>query len=163
MKKFLFCLITLLTLSGAGLKLGAQTPYVGGSMTAYYSNSFVLSATVLGGYEFNDTWAIGGSIGFDITPSQAGQIALYARWTPWHNDVIFMDVKLRAESYIVDAFKFFCADAGLIGSLRFRTSDHVDIFADVFNLGARFYRGGDTIPMIGLFGDTARMGVLYRF
>lgn len=163
MKKLFFCLIALLTLSGAGNKLGAQTPYIGGSLTAYYVNSFALSASVLGGYEFNDTWAVGGGLGFDIAPSQAGQIALYARWTPWHNDFIFMDVKLRTESYFFSDIRFICADAGLVGSLRFRASNHVDIFADIANLGARIYRGWDVMPMIGMFTDTARMGVLYRF
>ena len=163
MKKFFFCLIALLALSGAGNKLGAQTPYVGGSLTAYYANAFSLSVTALGGYEFNDTWAVGGGLGVDISPSQAGQLALYARWTPWHNDSVFLDVKARTEGYFNDSLQFICADAGLVGSLRFRVGGHVDIFADVANLGARIYRGGDAIPMIGVFGDTARMGILYRF
>ena len=163
MKKLFFCLIALLTLSGAGNKLGAQTPYIGGSLTAYYVNSFALSATVSGGYEFNDSWAVGGSLGLDIAPSLAPQISLYARWTPWHNDVLFVDVKLRTEGYFSGKFHFVSADAGLVGSLRFRASNHVDIFADVVNLGARIYRGGDVLPMIGMFTDTARMGVLYRF
>ena len=163
MKRLFFCLIALLTLSVAGNKLGAQTPYVGGSLTAYYVNSFALSTTVIGGYEFNDSWAVGGSLGFDIAPSPAPQISLFARWTPWHNDVLFVDVKLRAEGYFSEQFHFTSADAGLVGSLRFRVSGHVDIFADVANLGARIYRGGDVLPMIGMFADTARMGVLYRF
>lgn len=169
MKKFLFCLFALLAISGAGNKLGAQTPYVGGALTADYSYgyNFHCSASVLGGYEFNDRWALGGGIGLGIYPFGASQLALYARWTPWHNDVLFLDVKLQSEGFFGRGFTFYGLDAGLVGSLRFRVGDHIDIFADLANLGAQFSsaatNGAKVKPMIGIVSDSARMGLLYRF
>jgi len=145
--------------------LCAQSPYVGGSLTAAYYNSFQLKTHFLGGYEFNEKWAIGGGIGLDVSAYEgdavaAGFIAAYVRFTPWNNGILFTDIKWRTEALILDGING--ADIGLCGSLRFRVSDHVDIFTDIMPLGVR-YSGGDFSPLIGILCDGCNIGLHYRF
>lgn len=145
--------------------LYAQSPYVGGSFTAAYYNSFQFKTHFLGGYEFNEKWAIGGGIGLDLLAYDsdgiaAGFIAAHIRFTPWHNDILYTDIKWRTEVLIHDGIN--AADIGLAGSLRFRVSDHIDVFTDFVPLGVR-YIGGNFSPLIGILCDGANIGLHYRF
>ena len=164
MKKISF-VFALLVLSFVSHNLCAQSPYVGGSLSLAYHESFQLKPHFLGGSEFNDKWAIGGGIGLDLSAYggdaiAAGFAAVYVRFTPWHNDVLYTDIKWRTEAIIRDGING--ADIGLCGSLRFRVSDHIDIFTDFMPLGVR-YTGGDFYPLIGILCDGCSLGLHYRF
>ena len=143
----------------------AQTPYIGGSLTAAYHEIFRLDTHFFGGYEFNDKWAIGGGLGLDIAAyDEDAAIGAFlganVRFTPWHNNFLFTDIKFRTETIINEGIE--TADVGLCGSLRFRVSDHFDIFTDFVCLGAR-YENDDFSPLIGILGNGCTLGVHYRF
>lgn len=164
MKKFTL-FFTLIILFLVSHPLSAQTAYVGGSLNAVYYHSFQLKTHFFGGYEFNDRWAIGGGIGLDLAASNRnsaadGFVGAYVRFTPWHNDVLYTDIKWRTEALIGNGIEG--ADVGLCGSLRFRVSEHIDIFTDFMSLGAR-YSGGDFDPLIGVLSDGCSLGLHYRF
>ena len=165
MKKIVFFL-SLVAISLTCRNMNAQTPYLGGSLTAAYNNYFKLDSHFLGGYEFNDKWAVGGGIGLDLTAYDgavaAGFLAVYVRYTPWHNDVLFTDIKWRTETLIGNGASIDGADIGLCGSLRFRVNEHIDIFTDFLPLGVR-YSGGDFYPLIGILCDGCSLGLHYRF
>lgn len=165
MRKILIALSWTLVLSLTYYNVSAQTPYIGGTLTAAYYNSFELDTHFFGGYEFNDKWAIGGGVGltlnaYDSNAIVAGFLAAYVRYTPWHNDVLYADIKWRTEALLRDGING--ADLGLCGSLRFRVSDHIDIFTDFLPVGVR-YSGGDFSPLIGIFGKGCTLGLHYRF
>ena len=166
MKNPLFCLGLGLILLFIGTEAGAQTPYAGGSFTAFYSTHFDYSTHVLGGYEFNDRWAAGGGLGIDLSKysrymNTTGFLGGYVRYTPWHGDVLWLDIKCRAEM----AFRFrgiMNMDMGLVGGLRFRVSPHWDIFTDIASMGVRYFN--DTwSPLVGITGSGCQVGALYRF
>ena len=54
------------------------------------------------------------------------------------------------------------ADIGLVGSLRFRVSDHIDIFTDFLPIGMRVY-GEEYYPLFGVLSDGCTLGLHYRF
>jgi hypothetical protein len=163
MKKILFILI----LSLACLKVSAQTPYIGGSVTLVYSDGLASDNNFHGGYEFNEKWAVGGTVGLNLvsynnTTVAGGFVGINVRYTPWHNDVLYTDIKWRTEALLRDAIGVEAADLGFVGSLRFRVSDHFDIYTDFLPVGVR-YSGGDTFPMIGILCSGCSLGLLYRF
>ena len=84
------------------------------------------------------------------------------RFTPWHNDLLYTDIKWRTELLLQDSVGVSGADIGFVGSLRFRVTNHFDVFADFLPVGVR-YSGGDTYPLIGILGSGCSLGVLYRF
>ena len=143
MRITLFKFTTILFLSLSCLKLSAQTPYVGGSLQAAYTTFFDFRPHFLGGYEFNDKWAIGGGVGLDLTATSnnayaAGFLAAYVRYTPWHNDYFFADIKWRTEAILKDGING--ADIGL-----FR------------------YSFDDATPLIGILSNGCTLGMHYRF
>lgn len=163
MKKVIFMLV----LSLACLEIKAQTPYIGGSVTLAYTGGFNSDTHFYGGYEFNDKWALGGCVGLNMAANDSAVIAggflgAYLRFTPWHNDILYTDIKWRTEVLLRDAIGVAAADVGLCGSLRFRLNDHIDIFTDFIPVGVR-YSGGDTFPLIGILGSGCSLGMHYRF
>ena len=165
MKKIITILLAAVISMMAARTSSAQTPYIGGSLTAAYHDIFRLDTHFLGGYEFNDKWAIGGGLGLDIAAydedaAAAAFLGANVRFTPWHNKVLFTDIKFRTETIINEGIE--SADIGLSGSLRFRVSDHFDIFTDFVSLGAR-YENDSFSPLIGIFGNGCTLGVHYRF
>jgi hypothetical protein len=167
MKKIVL-ILALAVLSLTGQRLSAQTPYVGGSVTFAYSNYFQFDQHFFGGYEFNDKWAIGGGLGLNVVTHGNGHgiiggfMAAYVRFTPWHNNLVYTDIKWRTEALLQDAVGVSGADIGFCGSLRFRVSNHIDIFTDFVPLGVR-YSAGDTYPVIGILGNGCSLGMHYRF
>lgn len=163
MKKVLFILI----LSLACLQVNAQTSYIGASVTLAYSDGLASENNFHGGYEFNEKWAVGGTIGMNLfsyegTTVAGGFLGVNVRYTPWHNDVLYTDVKWRTEALLQDAEGVVGADMGFVGSLRFRVSRHIDIYTDFLPVGVR-YSSGDTYPMIGILCSGCTLGLLYRF
>ena len=165
MRITLFKFTTILFLSLSCLKLSAQTPYVGGSLQAAYTTYFDFRPHFLGGYEFNDKWAIGGGFGLDLTATSnnaylASFLGAYVRYTPWQNDFFFTDIKWRTEAILKDGING--ADIGLLGSFRFRVSNHIDIFTDFLPIGVRYNRD-DAAPFIGILSNGCTLGLHYRF
>lgn len=167
MKKIVL-ILALAVLSLSGQRLSAQTPYVGGSLTLAYVDHFKFDQHFYGGYEFNDKWAVGGGLGLDVSTFGNGHgviggfLGAYVRFTPWHNDLVFADIKWRTELLLQDAVGVAAADIGFVGSLRFRINRHFDVFTDFIPVGVR-YSGGDTYPLIGILGNGCSLGVHYRF
>lgn len=134
----------------------------GGGVTLFYSGAFTYQTTVHGGYAFNDRFAIlamGGiaAVAGDGSGSYvAGLMGAYARYTPWHNDILYIDIKPRVEmafSRGVDGL-----DIGIVSSLRFRVLPKFEIYADLASLGAR-YVGDSWVPCIGVANNGATVGV----
>lgn len=167
MKKIVL-ILSLAVLSLTGQRLSAQTPYVGGSLTLAYVDHFKFDQHFYGGYEFNDKWAVGGGLGLDAATYGNGHgvvggfLAAYARFTPWHNDLLYADIKWRTELTLQDSVGVAGADLGFVGSLRFRINRHFDVFTDFVPLGVRFY-DDETYPLVGILGNGCSLGVHYRF
>ena len=162
MKKFLFILV----LSLACLKISAQTPYIGGSVTLAFSKGLSSENNFHGGYEFNDKWAVGGTVGLNLLSYEGDTVAggflgINVRYTPWHNDILFTDIKWRTEA-LLNEDGVNGADLGFVGSLRFRVSDHFDIFTDFIPVGVR-YSNEETFPMVGILCSGCSLGLHYRF
>ena len=163
MKKVIFTLV----LSLACLEIKAQTPYIGGSVTLAYMGGFQSDTHFYGGYEFNDKWALGGCVGLNLLAVESNAVAggflgAYLRYTPWHNDILYTDIKWRTEILLRDEEGVDGADIGLCGSLRFRINDHIDIFTDFIPVGVR-YANDDTYPLVGILGSGCSLGLHYRF
>ena len=163
MKKVIFMLV----LSLACLEINAQTPYIGGSVTLAYADGFKSDTHFFGGYEFNEKWALGGGLGLNLLANDSdmiagGFLAAYLRFTPWHNDILYTDVKWRTEILLRDKEGVDGADVGFCGSLRFRLNDHIDIFTDFIPVGVRFGHD-DPYPLIGILCSGCSLGMHYRF
>ena len=114
-----------------------------------------------GGYEFNDKMAVMAMTGIVFGNSSVfGEVGTYFRFTPWHNDVFFLDFKPSVEMAFSDYISVL--DIGIVPSMRFRCSDHWEVFTDVGAIGVR-YLEGDWMPRIGITNMTATVGVNYRF
>ena len=167
MKKIVL-ILALAVLSLTGQRLGAQTPFVGGSLTLAYSDHFQFDQHFYGGYEFNDKWAVGGGLGLDVSTYGNGHgvvggfMGAYVRFTPWHNNLLYTDIKWRTELLLQDAVGVAAADVGFVGSLRFRINRHFDVFADFIPVGVRFY-DDEAFPLVGILGNGCSLGVHYRF
>ena len=90
----------MLVLSLACLEIKAQTPYIAGSVTLAYMGGFQSDTHFYGGYEFNDKWALGGCVGLNLLAVESNAVAggflgAYLRYTPWHNDILYTDIKWR--------------------------------------------------------------------
>lgn len=162
MKKVLVLLIVALSFSFVGK---AQTGFVGGGLTLFFSNGLLYMSTIHGGYEFNDkiaVMAMGGivAIGQDRYSHVNGSVGSYFRYTTWHNNVIYLDLKPAIEIAFTDYISV--ADIAVVPSLRFRCSTHWEVFSDIGAFGVR-YMEGDWMPRIGISSVTAVMGVNYRF
>lgn len=165
MRKIVFKLAFVLVFSLTFLTSNAQTPYVGGTLTAAYNNNLKFDTHFYGGYEFNEKWAIGCGAGINLyaynsNAVAAGFLAAYVRYTPWNNGILYTDIKWRTEALVKNGING--ADIGLCGSLRFRVSDHIDIFTDFVPVGVR-YSSGEYYPLIGIIGDSCSLGLHYRF
>ena len=66
MKKIITILLAAVISMVAAKTSSAQTPYIGGSLTAAYHDIIRIDTLFLGGYQFNAKWAIGGGLGLDI-------------------------------------------------------------------------------------------------
>ena len=138
--------------------------FTGGSFTLFMSDHLMTQVTAHGGYAFNDKLAAYAGIGFaavyDGEWGAAGSSEIGLRWTPWHGDVLYLDLKPRVSMTFTDRIDVM--DVGIIPSLRFRVSPHWDFFADFGSIGARYYYG-IWVPFVGVTSVHASLGVNYRF
>ena len=161
MKKLL---ISFFVLAACALSAKAQSGFVGGSLTLFMSDHFMSQVTAHGGYEFSDRLAAYAGVGFAAVYEgewgAAGSSELVLRWTPWHGNVLYLDLKPRVAMAFTSSIDI--VDVGIIPSLRFRVSPHWDIFADFGSLGARYYYG-TWVPFVGVTSVQAALGVNFRF
>lgn len=135
--KRLFVILSLLLFLLTGNNgVNAQTWQVGGDVTALYIDAYKYQMTILGGYEFNDSIAIQASAGITgIDDYKDFLTGAYFRYTPWHNDVLFLDLRFRAQ-FLTDLYAIEGADIGVTPMLRFRFSSHWDFYAAIGTFGA---------------------------
>lgn len=146
----------------SGNRAEAQAWHVGGDFTAFYAGAFRYQVSALGGYEFNDKIAVQASIGVTGIEDYADYLTgAYFRYTPWHNDVLYLDLRFRS-LIMTDFLEIEGADIGITPMLRFRCNSHWDLFATVGSIGVR-YEGYDWVPCIGLISSSTDIGVVYRF
>lgn len=166
MQKVTFNLALGLILLLCATNASAQRRYAGGSFTAFYSTHFDYSTHLHCGYEVNERWAAGGTLGVDLSTysrytTTSGIIGGYVRYTPWHNDILWLDIKCKAEMSLRKG-GIGSADLGFTGGLRFRLSPHWDVYTDIACLGARYVYDYWS-PLIGITGSGCSVGALYRF
>lgn len=123
--------------------------YVGGQASAMGGKHSVTSSLIPEvGYQLTDKWAVGGQAGFSVNGLKEydeakmdvfalGILGAYARFTPWHNDIVYLDLKGVANFEFADYLGSF--SVGVQPAVRFRIADKFDLAA---NLGLVGVRGG---------------------
>lgn len=167
MKKIAVIAICILALLSAG-KASARGRFIGGGLSArwtpelFNSPSLYFTRTeVAGGFEFNERWATGLVTGLEYgSSSQAVILNAYARYTPWHNDVIYIDAKAVIISLFWDTVNI---RLGLMPSLRFRVAPRWEVFTDVgfFGVDLLDFEASQLSAFITNTG--AGVGVYFRF
>lgn len=163
MKKILAIFVSLLALSS--ITQAQSGGFIGGGISSAYSGKFSYQTTIHGGYAFNDKIAIMamGGIAAAVTEGDGivlGETGAYVRFTPWHNDFLFIDIKSRVELVFSDEIEGI--DVGVVPSLRFRLSPTIELFTDVAFAGVR-YIYGYWMPCIGVSSHDAVVGVNFLF
>lgn len=148
--------------SSFGSKANAQTWTIGGNLTLKAAEKFSYTRLeVDGGYEFNDRWAVGLKTGFE-TGTNNGSYILggNVRFTPWHNDVLYIDIKAVAESMIYDDITL---NTGIVPSLRFRLAPRWEVYSNFGFLGFRGEPDSRLKPLAIITAFDAGLGVTFRF
>lgn len=157
MKKMI---VTLLLMVGAGVPSMARV-FVGGTGGVGYVNDafrWVMKPGV--GYEFNERWAIGTTLGFSLADSEiAGVADPFVRFNCWNNGKFFIDAKAHAE--MIFRSELGGAAVGVSPSVRYEFSPRWQVAASVGLLGAQ-YDGYDWSPAFMVTGST-ELGIIYRF
>lgn len=161
--KRLFIIIALI---GASLCASAQKAwFIGGTGQIGYTGQFEFALEPQFGYEFTDRWAIGTGLGMLVVAESGygvvmGSVEPFARFTAWHNDLVYIDLKATTGFAFTD--ELVLAQLGIRPSLRFRINDHWDISADLGLFGAQCTYG-DWTPALGLSATSAGLWFAYRF
>lgn len=113
--------------------------YLGGTGSLGFNSHYPeLSLEPTVGYEFNDKIALQFGAGFLTTfTSIEGTSQLWARYTPWHNDIVYID--LLGGGDIIFGDRISTLNLGIRPQLRFRVHPQVDfsVYAGLF--GATYY------------------------
>lgn len=163
MKKILIIIVSLLAFSS--ITKAQSGGFIGGGITAFYSGKFTYQSTIHGGYAFNDKIAIMAMGGIAAVVNEgdgfvAGETGAYVRFTPWHNDFLYIDIKPRVELLFMEEIA--SIDVGIVPSLRFRLSPKIEIYTDVASAGVR-YMYETLVPSIGVASHDAVVGVNFLF
>ncbi|MBO4581657.1 MAG: hypothetical protein J5701_05145 [Bacteroidales bacterium] len=160
-KLFLFVSLLLIT----HLSSAQKTWFVGGSASIGYVDNFTFTFEPQFGYEFTDWFALGAGIGFTLVSNDytviLGVAEPYVRFCPWHNDLIFIDLKVTG-GFGFDNYLEFC-QIGIKPGLRFRINEHWDISADIGLFGTQYTYTGGWRPAFGISASSACLWVAYRF
>ncbi len=167
MKRFVLLIFVLVAHIAISSVANAQTAFIGnGLQIQFVDKDFVASSALEVGYEFNESWAIGAmaalSAQVDNTLVAGMGVGGYVRYTPIHNDVIFLDLKTaaRGQYFTTDAKNFLI---GVYPSLRFRFAPRWEAFTDIGFFGARFTDTYGWYPLLGFNPQSAIVGIIYRF
>lgn len=129
--------------------------YVGGNLSlmfgkdAYWGpNDLVISNSLIpeAGYQITDKWAVGAKLGYSLTSYKHingfttncfGETGAYVRFTPWHNDVVYIDFKAMGDfGFGKNLLRW--AEVGIQPAIRFRLGGRFDLAANLGLLGARY-------------------------
>ena len=158
-------IILVILLTCATFNVFAQkTWFVGGTGLISYSNdTFSLGIEPEVGYEFTDWFAVGAGTGFVFSYDGDGIILgiaeTFARFTPWHNDLVYIDLKVGGDLAFDSLIE--SADIGIRPGVRFRINDHWEVSADLGLFGASYT--GYWTPSFGITGGAAGIWCAYRF
>ncbi len=162
LRKYFYVLVSILLFASFGNKADAQTWTIGGNITLKTANKYAYTRLeVDGGYEFNDKWAVGLKTGFE-TGSDTGSFILggNGRFTPWHNDVLYIDIKAVADLLVYDVVSL---NTGIVPSLRFRVAPRWEVYSDFGFIGLRGQLGYGLSPVAVITALNAGLGVTFRF
>ena len=161
MKKIVMMLLVLASMS---VKVNAQW-FVGGTGgIGYFGDHFGFEVAPMGGYEFNDRWAVGLGVGFgaaftDDGGNGYGILNPYGRFNCWNNGKLFVDVKGEIDMRLK---RNVSAYVGFSPSLRYAINEHWQLSADVGRVGANIYNGGAD-PYFGVTGRDVNLNLIYKF
>lgn len=158
MKKFLL----LIAMSAMVWTAKSQTIFAGGAVGVSCSDEdFQMAILPEVGYEFNDKLAVGGGVGYEYLYEESFMVINpYVRYTPWHNDRLFLDVKLQSQWYFCDEEGFNIT--GFTPSFRYRLSDKWEVATDLGIFGIQIW-DGEATPTFALKNCSVNASVLYRF
>lgn len=128
------------TLLGGIASANAQC-FIGGSAgISYYNEIFSSAFLPTIGYEIDDKWAVGMSIGFETYDDESAfDLMPFLRYNMWNNETIFFDLKAEDNIYINDGTT--AQNIGIAPSLRCRFAERWEAAADVGFLGVNICDG----------------------
>ena len=158
-KKFL----VLLLVAGFSTNAAAQF-FVGGTGgVGYLNDAFRMAVKPMAGYEFDDRWAVGTTLGFSLVTHNGSEVFgvadPFVRFTCWNNSKLFVD--LVAHSEMLFQSELYTANVGISPALRYSISSHWQLTGQAGIVGAQ-YDGADWYPAFGFTAST-EVGVIYRF
>lgn len=138
MKKLFITLALIVASVGA---FAQNAWFVGGTGQISYTEQFNFSLEPQFGYEITDRWAVGTGIGMVVSAEGGygtvlGVVEPYARFTAWHNELVYVDLKAITAFAFDDYLEM--AQLGIRPSLRFRINEHWDVSADLGLFGAAY-------------------------
>ncbi len=157
MKKFLFVLLLM-----AGMVSQARAQFFVGVTggVGYLNDAFRLAIKPMAGYEFNDRWAVGTSLGLSLANSEVAGVAdPFVRFTCWHNDRLYVDAVAHAD--MIFKSELYGANVGVSPALRYSFGSHWQVTGQFGLIGAQ-YDGADWYPAFAFTAST-ELGVIYRF
>ena len=165
MKKIFVLLAAVASLSLSVKAQNRGSFFVGGTAGIGYSDCFEFALEPIIGYEIKDWMAVGTGLGMSVAAGGGASVVLgvaepFIRFTPWHNDLVYLDLKTTA-GFAFDNQLIF-TQIGVRPGIRFRVTPHCDIAADLGLFGAQCTLG-DWSPAIGLDGTSVSLWVAYRF
>lgn len=165
MKKLILLLTTMVAFATTGKAQERGTFFVGGTAGIGYSDYFEFNLEPVFGYEIKDWVAVGTGIGMtvaaaDVASTVIGIAEPFVRFTPWHNDLVYIDLKTTASLGFTN--ELLLAQIGVRPGIRFRVTPHCDVAADLGLFGAQ-YNYGDWRPVFGINGTSVGLWVAYRF
>ena len=153
-------MLMLLLFAGFSSNAAAQF-FVGGTGgVGYLNDAFRLAVKPMAGYEFNDRWAVGTSLGLSLADSEVAGVANpFVRFTCWDNGRLYIDA--MAHSDMIFQSELLGANIGISPALRYSFGSHWQIMGEVGLIGAQ-YDGLDWYPAFAFTAST-EVGVIYRF
>lgn len=172
-KVVIFVLFTVLSVQ---ITAQEKSWFIGGNVGATNSQSFLMNLKPSVGYAVNDWFAVGVDLGIGINftrydSSWYGLSGLSLRFTPWHNDVIYIDLKPKFDMQYARSFGINNMTLGVSPSLRFCVVEHWEIATDFGLFGAdyswQYNRNDGTSKRAwspSIFVNTgAQLSVFYKF
>lgn len=165
MKKITLLMVALTSLTFATTAQERRAFFLGGTAAIGYSDNFEFALEPIFGYEITDWVAIGTGLGLTLIAndqvSAIGGIAEpFVRFTPWHNELVYIDLKTTAAFGFND--ELLMTQIGIRPSIRFRVNDKCDIAADFGLFGAQCTYS-KWRPIFGITGTSVGLWAAYRF
>ena len=165
----------ILGLSALTLSVHAAWSITGNTSLWYEQEKLTFNLLPSVTYSINQTWAVGSQLGVKLLYANKmttcyGVVKPYVRYTVWHNDVIYLD--LRGQAGVSFDNRLQTVEMGIVPSLRVKVADHWSVKFTFGLLGATYephaqpsvegksqqWSGGYKLNA----GD-ASVGVTYRF